>query len=560
MYNRKRWFPTVIFLFILCTFTSTGQNVPVPAQKRAQNILAERGEIIIRFRKPGHLSFNELSRYLSIDNFRNDTVFAYADEKGYIWFHELGIPYEIVEPPSLNIKTMTGRADDLLHRYPSYNQYLETMNSFVSSFPDISRLVEFGTSVDGRKLIAIKITDNPGVKEKEPVVFYTASMHGDEPLGYVLMLRLIGFLLSEYFTNEGIKDLVDRTEIWINPLANPDGAYFMSDTSVAGSKRFNKNNVDLNRDFPKIPADFTDSLLRQPETSYMMSFLRKIQPTLAANFHSGSEVVNYPWDSWQTDHPDNFWYRRISRAYADTVHNYAPGGYMSVLNNGITKGIDWYKIEGGRQDYVNYYLYGREVTIELSNSKIPPEGEIEKYWDYNRQSLVQYISNALTGFCGTVTDSATGMPLKARIRIVNHDKDNSFVFSRPDNGNYFRLLREGTYRVVFSAGGYVNKVANVSVNQGELTNFDVKLSSEFELKPYPNPFREKFSLNIAYSGYWLEITFIDLTGRKVKIIRHPVTNAGEQEISVDDLLPGYYIIQISYNNQRWQVKGIKSGK
>jgi transcription antitermination factor NusG len=267
--------------------------------------------------------------------------------------------------------------------------------------------------------------------------------------------------------------------------------------------------------------------------------------------------VNYPWDAWQTNHPDISWYRKISRAYADTVHAHAREGYMTFLNNGITKGIDWYQVEGSRQDYVNFYLYGREVTIELSNNKIPAEEEIESYWNYNRNSLLQFITAAHSGFHGTITDSLSGDPLQARIRIIEHDRDNSFVFSNAE-GNYFRPIDDGTYHVVFSAPGYRYKIIPVTVGTFDPADVNVMLSKDFDLKIFPNPFRNVIKLNFPYSGYMLYITFIDITGRKAKIIQYPVTHSGEHEISVKSLVPGYYIIDMRYNNQVWQFRAIKS--
>jgi hypothetical protein len=289
--------------------------------------------------------------------------------------------------------------------------------------------------------------------------------------------------------------------------------------------------------------------------------MQEIRPALAANFHSGAEVVNYPWDTWTTFHTDDSWYRKISREYADTVHANSPEGYMTFRNNGITRGIDWYQVFGGRQDYLNYYLNGREVTIELSNNKIPAANQLENYWNYNRKSMIRYISKALTGFSGTVTDSASGNPLFSRIRIINHDRitDNSFVFSRGDNGNYFRLVGEGNYQVVFSATGHKYKIVNVAVSEGELTNIDMTLSTGFSITPFPNPFYDKFFFDIPYSGYTLEVTIMDLLGRKAKFIRLPVTTAGKQEIPTRGLAPGSYIIHVSYNQHTWQFKVIRGG-
>jgi hypothetical protein len=559
MFNNLKRYTYALLLLFTSFYNAAGQDQYLRSGQTARQMLNSRGETIIRFKKPSNLSVGEITSNVSIDDFRNDTIVAYVNEKDFLWFSNLKIPYDVLEPPSLNKELISAKSVKAHRNYPSYDEYLSFMNSYASEYPDICRLIEFGSTVDSRKLIAVKISDSPDVREKEPAVFYTATMHGDEPLGYVMMLSLVEHLLNGYATDPEVKDLIDRTEIWINPLANPDGAYFLSDTSVIGSTRFNRNNVDLNRDFPQIPADTRDSSERQPETLHMMRLMQEILPALAVNFHSGAEVVNYPWDTWSTFHADNSWYRNISREYADTVHAYSPEGYMTFRNNGITRGIDWYQVFGSRQDYLNYYLNGREVTIELSNNKIPAADQIENYWNYNKKSMIRYISKALTGFNGTVTDSASGNPLFSRIRIINHDRstDNSFVFSREDNGNYFRLIGEGNYQVVFSATGHKYKITNVTVNNGELTNVDMILSSQFSLMPFPNPFYDKFYFDIPYAGYKLDVTIMDLLGRKAKFIQLPVTTAGKQEIPTHGLAPGVYIIHVSYNHHTWQFKAIK---
>lgn len=79
---------------------------------------------------------------------------------------------------------------------------------------------------------------------------------------------------------------------------------------------------------------------------------------LSANFHGGAEVVNYPWDTWSRLHTDNTWWIFVSRQYADTAHAHSPTGYMAGFNNGITNGYAWYRITGGRQDYMTYFQQG----------------------------------------------------------------------------------------------------------------------------------------------------------------------------------------------------------
>jgi hypothetical protein len=230
---------------------------------------------------------------------------------------------------------------------------------------------------------------------------------------------------------------------------------------------------------------------------------------------------------------------------------------MSFLNNGITRGISWYQVFGGRQDYVNYYLNGREVTIELADDKIPPESELKNYWDYNKRSLIRYMEEMYTGFSGTVVDSLTGAPLRARIRIIDHDVDNSYVYSRSDDGSYFRMIQKGTYYVVFTATGYSPKLTYVSVPEKGLGAVDIKLGKGFGIDVYPNPFTSHFYLNIPYSGYNLDILFIDMQGKVVKIISLPVKYSGQVDVPVEHLASGQYILHVMYNGQSWNLPVIK---
>jgi murein tripeptide amidase MpaA len=136
----------------------------------------------------------------------------------------------------------------------------------------------------------------------------------------MLLLRLIDSLLTSYESNSTLRQLIDNTEIWINPLFNPDGFYFASDSLYFNSTRYNANDVDLNRNYPDpVAGEHPDEMEWQPETIAMMDFMKQQHVVLAANLHDGSEVVNYPWDSRSARHADDNWYSLISRQFADTM-------------------------------------------------------------------------------------------------------------------------------------------------------------------------------------------------------------------------------------------------
>ena len=50
------------------------------------------------------------------------------------------------------------------------------------------------------------------------LLFYILLQYGDELSGFVLSLRLIDYLLTNYGMNNRISNLINEIDIWINPL------------------------------------------------------------------------------------------------------------------------------------------------------------------------------------------------------------------------------------------------------------------------------------------------------------------------------------------------------
>jgi hypothetical protein len=399
-------------------------------------------------------------------------------------------------------------------------------------------------------------------------------MHGDETGGYILMLRLIDYLLENYSSQTRVTSLIDSLQIWINPLANPDGTYAGGNHTVYGATRRNANSADLNRNFPD-PQDgpHPDGREYQPETISMMEFMTKHNFVISANFHSGAEVVNYPWDTWTQRHADDSWFKFISREYADTVHQYS-SGYMTGFDNGITNGADWYMINGGRQDYVTYFLQGREVTIELDNTKITPVNDLDNLWNYNYRSFLNYICQALYGIHGEVTDSVTGQPLLAKIWIEEHEKDSSHVYSDSITGEFIRLLAGGKYNLQITSDGYQEKrIDSVSVENYKTTYTQIQLvpigygiteelfDEQQMLNLYPDPVSGILHIEIKPEMPGLfAVEIISIDGKIIRCIDNiSVLYEGTVvKADVNELSGGIYFIRLRNNNNVWVKKFIKS--
>ncbi len=442
-------------------------------------------ETYFRFEVDHPKLVNQLTRIVSIDKVDGRTVWAYANDDEMSEFEAFGIPYEVLPAPSTLI---TPRMSDSRagmkdwDSYPTYDAYVSMMYQFETDYPDLCRVYSIGTTVEGRQLLYAKISDNVDIEEAEPEVMYTSTMHGDETTGYILTLRMIDSLLSAYGVDSRVTDMVNGMEIWINPNHNPDGTYAGGNSSVYGATRTNANGYDLNRNFPDPEDGQNPGGPWQPETIAMMNFSDTMSFVISANYHGGAEVMNYPWDTWSQLHADDTWWQQVCHEYADTAQTYSPSGYMSGFNDGITNGYNWYSISGGRQDYMNFYQHCREVTIEVSNTKLIPASQLEAHWEYNRRSMFNWFRNAWYGINGVVTDSVTGLPVYARIEVAGHDQDSSRIYTDPAVGDYWRMIEPGAYDLVFSAPGYVPKtITGISI-----LNYDQTYTLDVALAPVPD--------------------------------------------------------------------------
>ena len=364
--------------------------------------------------------------------------------------------------------------------YPTYDFYERILYGLARRFPDRCLVEVWGYLPSGRKILTLKITQRVRAKQPRPQVLCTAAMHGDELAGYWLLLRLAEHLLTD--NPDGI---LDDVAFYINPLANPDGAFAGGNRSLEDCRRGNANGIDLNRNYPD-PDDgrYPDGNTHQPETRIFMQAAENHGFDLAINLHGGAELFNYPWDTFRSRHPDTDWWRGVSRAFAQRAQLDSPNqNYFKDRANGVTNGHDWYPIAGSRQDYMNYYHGTREATVEITNLKRYPASNLPELWQSVRGALFGYLNEARYGIHGTVTDRLTGRPLRAHVTIPGHDEMGSSVHSEYGTGDFYRYLAPGTYRLLISSPGYQSRSVIVSLADKQRRSIAIALERSTPTAP-----------------------------------------------------------------------------
>lgn len=109
-------------------------------------------------------------------------------------------------------------------KYFSHENLTSLFQSLEADYPEIVKLHSIGKSLKGRDLWAIEISKDVHFRPVgKPMFKYVANMHGDETVGYQLLIYLAQYLVHNYITNPRVKNLVDTTDIYLMPSMNPDG-------------------------------------------------------------------------------------------------------------------------------------------------------------------------------------------------------------------------------------------------------------------------------------------------------------------------------------------------
>jgi len=413
-----------------------------------------------------------------IDHVTEHSAMVYATKAEVERLENQGFRFrEVGQQPRGSLYKGKGAED--LGAYHSYATLTAQLQDYATNYPDICRLYSAGQSEQGRELWVLQITDNPGIEEEEPEFQYISTMHGDEPLGTEMCLYFIEMLLTNYPSDPRVSNLVDNTDISIMPLMNPDGLEL--------GTRFNADGYDLNRSFPEgSPPTTFGNILYGPdmqtnglpvEVRRVMRWSASNSVVLAANFHTGALVANYPYDndnkgSVDSPSPDDDIFEYLAVLYStNNSMMWANNSYPFV--NGVVNGAKWYAIDGGMQDWQYRYLGCNHITIELSNDFEPPEADLPSFWDVNRESMMGYLEAVHMGVRGVIVDYDTGEPVFASVKVRGR---RSRVFSDSNMGDYYRMLLPGTYDMAVTAPGYeTNTLDNIIVSNEAPTRVDLSI-------------------------------------------------------------------------------------
>ena len=196
--------------------------------------------------------------------------------------------------------------------YRDYDDPVRGVRAFVDSMVKNNPLVSvdtIGVSFQGRPMIAVKIgpkDDSP----QRPNVLFMATYHAREWAATEMAIRLIKYLAVAPGTNPRVDSLVQARDIWILPVANPDGYEYTFTNDRLWRKTRSPQpggafGVDMNRNHRQnwglddvgSSSDPTSDIYRGPspaseiETRNIEAFHAAHPPVISISYHTYSGLL-----------------------------------------------------------------------------------------------------------------------------------------------------------------------------------------------------------------------------------------------------------------------------
>ena len=220
--------------------------------------------------------------------------------------------------------------------YYTYSEAYSAISSIHDAYPSlVSEPFSIGTSWENRDIWAIRVGADSSLHK--PVFWLNNAIHAREPGGVSVGIGFVDFLTKMYGRSPEITYLLDNRTFYYIPVTNPDGYTYneVSDGYWRKNKRDNNNDgqfsedddgVDLNRNFgymwgaddqgsspdPTSPIYRGPAPFSEPETQAYREFFNAVQPTIALDMHTYSNLILWPWGYTSDPTPQDTIYRFLA--------------------------------------------------------------------------------------------------------------------------------------------------------------------------------------------------------------------------------------------------------
>ena len=366
--------------------------------------------------------------------------------------------------------------------YPDLATVNAQMAAAAANFPAICEWVDLTTEYGlprtsrNRKIWAVKISDNVSVDEDEPAFLMHSAAHCREIVTPVIALHAMDQLTTGYGVDPDITAIVDEYEIWIVPVANPDGYNYVFEFNNLWRKNRRQLTsaigVDLNRNYPfgwtsgcSGSASEGSETYKGPsagsevETQTIMALSMDQRFTKVIDYHSsGREVL---WEYNCNVHP----LANYLRNQAIMLSNQSGYGGSNRPPSADGEHYEWQLAQFSNHAFLI------ETHTSFQPSFASAQNEAVQVWGGIKAFLELPIPVA-----GHVTDSCTGLPVEASISYPDLPFTNGETnTAEPAFGRYHAFVPPEPTTLRFEAPGYITQDIVANVTETGTVNLDVQL-------------------------------------------------------------------------------------
>ena len=120
---------------------------------------------------------------------------------------------------------LAGKPNPYRDAYHSYQEVGQALKDYEKQYPGLCERVSLGKSSQGREIWALRISEgaNENNRNEKPGVVITGCHHAREWMTVEVPLNTARELLEGYSSSDQGKERLQKGEIWVVPLVNPDG-------------------------------------------------------------------------------------------------------------------------------------------------------------------------------------------------------------------------------------------------------------------------------------------------------------------------------------------------
>ena len=294
---------------------------------------------------------------------------------------------------------MAANGHEVFRKYSGPGGLKEEFEEIAADNRKITKLISIGETIRGEDIVALKICKNARRHRdgRKPSVLYMGAQHAREWITPEMNRRLAHYFVDGYSDDRDIRELLEDNELWIIPVANPDG---YDHTFNEGQRLWRKNlrdnngngqldpgeGVDLNRNFPykwgydnegSSPDPSSDTYRgpspgSEPETQALDRFVDRIDFKFLVNYHSAAELLLYG-TGWQvsTPTPDD----EISIAMAGDDEEPAVPGYDPDIS------AELYTTNGDTDTHMTEEYDTLGFTPEMSTCEAASDSVPDDEWE-----------------------------------------------------------------------------------------------------------------------------------------------------------------------------------